>query len=210
MRFSFRFAYRAEQGDGFQPDASRSFLKCELVKNRPLRYRGSWTTVVTINHASPLSSCVPWKYSVRIAFALYGTPFLRRYPGRMPVVTTVSDPPSTGGAPRRPPPPGSQSAIELPCHDRGSDPDFGSDPDECGSAPEIPGARPKWKRRVCVPASVSMRSVVSSCQVMCSRPGTRIIAGAPYERHCSPAASSFAGSHASATRSASALSGTLA
>src|SRR5258705_423113 len=116
MRFSFRFAYRAEQGDGFHPDASRSFLKCELVKNRPLRYRESWTTVVTISHASPLSSCVPLKYSVRIAFALYGTPFLRRYPGRMPVVTTFSEPPSTGAAPRRPPPPGSQIAGEWPCH----------------------------------------------------------------------------------------------
>ena len=54
------------------------------------------------------------------------------------------------------------------------------------------------ERRVCVPASVSIFNVLSSCQVMCSRPGTLIKAGAPYDRHCSPAASSFAGSQASA------------
>src|SRR3954471_25099816 len=53
------------------------------------------------------------KYSVIDASSLYGTPFLRRYPARKPVVTTFSEPPSAiapagGGPPRRPlpPPPG--------------------------------------------------------------------------------------------------------
>jgi len=35
--------------------------------------------------------------------------------------------------------------------------------------------------------------------VMCRRPGIRMMFAAPYARHCSPAASSFAGSHVSAT-----------
>ena len=38
---------------------------------------------------------------------------------------------------------------------------------------------PKWNSRVCCPLSISTFSVVSSCQVMCSRAGTRMIAGAP-------------------------------
>jgi hypothetical protein len=46
----------------------------------------------------------------------------------------------------------------------------------------------KCSRRVCVPASVSMRSVVSFSQAMLSRVGMRMMPAAPYARHCSPAA----------------------
>ena len=35
------------------------------------------------------------------------------------------------------------------------------------------------KMRVCVPASISTFSVLSSSHVMCTRPGTRMIAAAP-------------------------------
>src|SRR5580704_9158471 len=45
---------------------------------------------------------------------------------------------------------------------------------------------------------------------MCRRPGTRMMAGAPYDLHCRPAASSLAGSQASVTFRASALVGILA
>ena len=44
---------------------------------------------------------------------------------------------------------------------------------------------------------------------MCRRPGARITPAAPYALHCSPAASSFAGSQALATAFPSAFSGTL-
>ena len=42
-------------------------------------------------------------------------------------------------------------------------------------------------------------SVVSLAHAICSRPGTRMMLPAPYDLHCSPAAVSRAGSHASAT-----------
>ena len=64
--------------------------------------------------------------------------------------------------------------------------------------------------RVCVPASVSTFSVRSSCQVMWSRPGSRMTPPTPYARHDSPAASSRAGSQLSATLRPSAFRGTLA
>ena len=47
-----------------------------------------------------------------------------------------------------------------------------------------------------MPASVSMRSVSASCQVMCSRPGTLMMFPAPYDLHWLPARSSAAGSQA--------------
>jgi hypothetical protein len=71
------------------------------------------------------------------------------------------------------------------------------------------GVPPKWNSRVCVPVSVSTFSVVSSCQVMCTRPGNRISPAAPYPLHCSPAASSLAGSHASSTFLDSGVTGML-
>src|SRR5258708_1840561 len=114
------------------------------------------------------------------------------------VVTTLSDPPRGGAAPRpRPPAPPaySQLAAEKPCHP---------------SSPAGGAALPKCSSRVCVPASDSILSVVSLSQVRCRRPGTRMIAPAPYDLHWLPAASSLAGSQASATLRASALSGTLA
>jgi hypothetical protein len=111
-------------------------------------------------------------------FALYGTPFLRRYPGRTFVVTTRSDPPRfiSGGSP---PLIGSagrrnigtaarescHSATESPCHVRVEE--------------RAAGPPPNRNRRVCMPASVSTFSARSSCQLMRIRPGTLMIAGAP-------------------------------
>src|SRR5437867_32757 len=66
-------------GDGFHFDASRSSLKCVLVMNGSCRYFGSSTTVRTRRMTSPFGSGPTLsKYSVMFAFALYGTPFLRR------------------------------------------------------------------------------------------------------------------------------------
>ena len=60
----------------------------------------------TCSQTSPFgASGKRWKYSVIVAASLYGTPFLRRYPARNPVVTTFSEPPSVseldGGGPPR-------------------------------------------------------------------------------------------------------------
>ena len=62
----------------------------------------------------------------------------------------------------------------------------------CGVAGASSG-RANRSSRVCMPASVSIFSVLSSCHEMRRRAGSRMIAGAAYARHCSPAASSFAG-----------------
>ena len=73
------------------------------------------------------------------------------------------------------------------------------------------GALPvKCSRRVCVPASNSALSVVSSCHVMCIRPGIRMMLPTPYGLQARPAASSFARFQVSATRRPSSLIGTLA
>src|SRR6185436_6650405 len=87
-------------------------------------------------------------------------------------------------------------ALDSPCHDAG-----------CGLA--LGGVATKRRRRVCVPASVSMRSVLASCQVMCRRPGTFMMAAAPYDLHWLPAFSSAAGSHALMRGSAAGLAGIL-
>ena len=79
-------------------------------------------------------------------------------------------------------------------------------PCQVGS-PAAADAPPNLNIRVCVPASVSSFIASSASQVMCRRPGARITPAAPYALHCSPAASSFAGSQALATRLPSALSG---
>src|SRR5436190_6497605 len=94
------------QGDGLHLDPSRSSLKCVLVMKGSCRYFGSSTTVRTRRITSPFGSGPTLsKYSVMFALALYGTPFLRRYPSRKFVVVTNNEPP-TGGAPRpRPRPP---------------------------------------------------------------------------------------------------------
>ena len=63
-------AHDAEQGVGLQAEPSGTFLKCELVTNRELRFCGSSTTVVTISHESPFGSLVRLMYSVTRAFAL--------------------------------------------------------------------------------------------------------------------------------------------
>src|SRR6476659_1988807 len=95
------------------------------------------------------------KYSVITAFALYGTPFLRRYPGFMLVVTTLSDPPRSCGPPR--------FGIGDAKMARGWSHEAAEDPCSVG-APV--GAFPNAKVRVWVPVSVSSFSVLSSCQVM--------------------------------------------
>jgi hypothetical protein len=55
---------------GLHADPSGTFLKCELVTNREVRFCGSSTTVVTISQESPLGSVVRGMYSVSLAVAL--------------------------------------------------------------------------------------------------------------------------------------------
>src|SRR5580698_145031 len=112
-------------------------------------------------------------------------PFLRRKPPIRFVVTTVSEP-SGGFIPRgvsgdspRPPPPtpppprpprppaATQVATESPWSDGGP----------------LDVQSPKCRRRVCLPASLSIFRVLSSAQVICSRVGSRNRAGAPKALH---------------------------
>ena len=79
-----------------------------------------------------------------------GHTVLAQIPRRMFDVTTLRLPPFSGAGTC------SQRAADSPCH-------VGWAPDEARAV--------KRKRRVCVPASVSTRSVSASCQVMCNRPG---------------------------------------
>jgi hypothetical protein len=62
--------YLAEQGVGFQPEASGSFLNCVLVTKGGLKYDGSSTMAVSMSHSSPLGAAMRSKVSVRTAFAL--------------------------------------------------------------------------------------------------------------------------------------------
>src|SRR5438876_4246361 len=137
--------YFAVQGTVFQAEPSESFLKCVIVANGWVRYCGSSTIFVTTSHGPPAASERTLKYSVTTASALYGTPFLRKYPARMWFVTAFNV------VPCRPRPGIIQRATECPCH-------VGSPAGGCEA--------PKWSRRVCVPASVSIRSVFGSCHVM--------------------------------------------
>src|SRR5215467_10654246 len=90
--------------DGLHLDPSFSSLKCVLVMNGVCKYFGSSTTVLTSRMESPFGSGpTRSKYSVIVAFALYGTPFFLRYPSLKFVVVTKSEPP-VGAAPRRPRP----------------------------------------------------------------------------------------------------------
>src|SRR6185312_3659625 len=94
------------QGDGFHFAPSFSSLKCVLVMNGSCRYFGSSTTVRTRRMTSPFGSGPTLStYSVIFASALYGTPFLRRYPSRKFVVVTNSEPPTGAGPRPRPRPP---------------------------------------------------------------------------------------------------------
>src|SRR6187455_411749 len=86
----------------------------------------------------------------------------------------------------------SHCAIEWPCHVRSAGGDDGV----------------KCSARVCMPASLSTPSVLSSSHATWNRPGTRMMAAAPNALHWFPAASSAAGFHASAVFLPSALSGT--
>src|SRR5580765_2598652 len=77
------------QGDGFHFAPSFSSLKCVLVMNGVCRYFGSSTTVLTSRMTSPFGSGPTLsKYSVIVAFALYGTPFFLKSPSRKFVVVT--------------------------------------------------------------------------------------------------------------------------
>src|SRR6185295_11781387 len=114
---------------------------------------------------------------MRLALSLYGTPFLRRKPPFRCDVVTLSDPwvgggafgSGGGGGCRGSPGRGSSHwATESPCN---------------VGAPAGAFQSPKWKTRVCLPASVSMRKVWSSCQVIWRRPGTRSRDGAPNDLH---------------------------
>src|SRR6187455_1159528 len=80
-------------------------------------------------------------------------------------------PPPPRPPPNPPPRPVSQVAAEYPCGDRSLDGGW---------------AAPKWRSRVCLPASMSNFSVLSSAHVMFSRPGTRRLPPAAYTRHGSP------------------------
>src|SRR4029453_7910296 len=100
-----------------------------------------------------------------IVSALYGTPFLRKYPDFIRVVTTLSEPPRPPPPAKNPPTTGadrSQLATEPPCQ----------------SPPGVRGA-PKAIVRVCVPASLSILSVWSSVQLIRTRVGRRINAATP-------------------------------
>src|SRR3954470_1674903 len=151
---------------------------------------------MTSSSSPPSGSGDMSKCSDTVARSLYGTPFLRRYPARRCDVTTLRLPPRSGAATR------SQRAIDSPCQVGDAFDDGEAD------KPRPTGARPadgvvddsvrsvKRSSRVCFPASVSIRSVFASCHVMCRRPGTLMMAPAPYDLHWSPARSSAAGSHA--------------
>ena len=65
-----RPCYFATHCEGFHPEASGSFLKCELVMNGSDRYWGSVTIVVTTSHIWPLGALKLSKYSSRIAVPL--------------------------------------------------------------------------------------------------------------------------------------------
>ena len=68
----------ARHGVGSHPDASGIFLKCVVVTNGCVRYRGSVTIEVTTSYESPFGALNRSKYSTSDEFSLYGTPFLRK------------------------------------------------------------------------------------------------------------------------------------
>src|SRR5207244_11051483 len=100
--------------------------------------------VVTSRSLPPSGSGATSKCSVTVARSLYGTPFFRRYPARRFDVTTRRLPPPP---PPLPPVTRSHVAVDSPCQLRGPE----EDGDAAAGAP-----CEKWKRRVCIPASVSM------------------------------------------------------
>src|SRR5262245_35334985 len=98
------------------------------------RYVGSSTTLVTRSHLSPFGRVRTSQYSVKTVLALYGTPFLRKYPGRNWVVTDFIDPKRSPPCPR-PPAAAIHCAADTPC--------------QLGAA-EVAGLR-NWNNRVCMP-----------------------------------------------------------
>src|SRR3954468_3132843 len=151
---------------------------------------------MTSSSSPPSGSGDMSKCSDTVARSLYGTPFLRRYPARRRDVTTLKLPPWSGAVTR------SQCAIDSPCHvgdafdDGEADKPRPTGPRATGARPTGDGPSVKRSSRVCLPESVSIRSVLASCHVMCRRPGTLMMAPAPYDLHWSSARSSAAGSHA--------------
>src|SRR5204863_7995731 len=82
----------AEHAVGFHPASVACFLYCEVMTNGWRRYNGSVVIMVTTISGSPLGSLIKSKYSIRLVFSLYGTPFLRRKPAFRLVVVTFIDP----------------------------------------------------------------------------------------------------------------------
>src|SRR5262249_14332125 len=114
-----RSRQRAAHGVGFHPEVSACFLKWLLVQYGCARYVGSTGSVDTARSESPPGTSKRSKYSVTTASPLYGTPFLRRYPDFIFVVTTLSEPPRAPPPGKNPAPKGgvdrSQLAAETPC-----------------------------------------------------------------------------------------------
>src|SRR4029453_553050 len=122
MRFTKQLPSRShhqvdEHGVVSHPDASACFLNWVLTMNGCRKYFASSTTVVT-TRSWPFGYGARSKYSVSEASSLYGTPFFRRYPARMFVVTPFSTPPFGDGALPSRPRPGvgnSHRATDVPC-----------------------------------------------------------------------------------------------
>ena len=118
-------------------------------------------------------------------------PFLRRYPGRIFVVTTFS---CVGRAPRP------ARAERLPRRHRVALP--------LGRLGRRRACRRSGTRASACRSRCPSASCCRSTHWMWNRPGTRMIAAAPYDLHAS-AAGSFAGSQALAILRASGLSGSI-
>src|ERR1019366_5571829 len=82
----------AEHAVGFHLASLASFLYWEVITKGWLRYIGSVVMIVTTINGSPLGSLIKSKYSTRLVFSLYGTPFLRRKPARRWDVATFNEP----------------------------------------------------------------------------------------------------------------------
>jgi hypothetical protein len=151
-------------GVGVHPAASACRLKCVLVQYGVARYSGSTISVETTSNDRRRESNRS-KYSVMTVVALYGTPFLRKYPA-----SSSSSPPS---AIRR----AAATAATDAVGNNGAD----SPTSRRHALPVATLALRVAEEnvRVCVPASVSSFNVVSSCHVMCTRVGMRIRPAAP-------------------------------
>src|SRR5262249_60409327 len=110
-------------------------MKCVLIINGRTRYTGSVTTVVNTINSFPPGYGERSTYSATVALSLYGTPFLRKYPAFILSVATFKE--RLGM---------SHSAIERPC--------------QGGSVGG--GGGTKWSKPFFLPATASIRGVLSS------------------------------------------------